>query len=395
MGLHTCQPPDQAAMLHLLFTLLLLALAAPATHADCVGTVEIESSDVDHWQAKLLLVSDTAIEAWEVKITFDMEVDFIESAMAEVIGSGEMWTLRNKEWDGGLDAGDELSLRFIVIHSSQEQPFPTDVTFNDQVLCHKVTWDCSDAFTVEDEAAGSWTGLVSIPGPLNGWTLALGFSSSVDFLESSAATATGSGVSWELANKDWDAEIPDGQSLSLRFIVDYSGERPGVTKLDLEGATLCREQCVMDCSSSIELSDVTGTTFQAMMSLLGSLSGWEVAFDFSSPITKIESPMAEVVGAGQSWTLTNLGFDGEVEEGSNLELRFKVLHSGTQPEMVDIRLNGESLCSTRPPTTRPPTRPTGPPPTMPPTTRPPTRPTNNPTTSQKPGACACDVHTIK
>merc|ERR1711971_1368266 len=194
--------PDQA-MLHLL-TLLLLALA-PATLADCDGTVEIESSDVDHWQAKLILVSDTAIEAWVVKIIFDMEVDFIESAMAEVTGSGKMWTLRNKEWDGGLDAGDELSL--------------------------KVTWDCSDAFTVEDEASGSWNGLVSIPGPLNGWTLALGFSSSVDFLESSAATATGSGVSWELANKDWDAEIPDGQSLSLRFIVDYSGERPGVTKL--------------------------------------------------------------------------------------------------------------------------------------------------------------------
>ena len=138
-----------------------------------------------------------------------------------------------------------------------------------------MTWDCSDAFTVEDEAAGSWTGLVSIPGPLNGWTLALGFSSSVDFLESAAATATGSGVSWELASKDWDAEIPDGQNLSLRFIVieslylssglwrcdnldetrmkdkenknmkladqvDYSGERPGLTKLDLEGASLCR-----------------------------------------------------------------------------------------------------------------------------------------------------------
>merc|ERR1711971_664320 len=167
--------PDQA-MLHLL-TLLLLALA-PATLADCDGTVEIESSDVDHWQAKLILVSDTAIEAWVVKIIFDMEVDFIESAMAEVTGSGKMWTLRNKEWDGGLDAGDVLSL--------------------------KVTWDCSDAFTVEDEASGSWNGLVSIPGPLNGWTLALGFSSSVDFLESSAATATGSGVSWELANKDWD-----------------------------------------------------------------------------------------------------------------------------------------------------------------------------------------------
>ena len=83
----------------------------------------------------------------------------------------------------------------------------------------------------------------------------------------------------------------------------------------------------MDCSSSIELSDVTGTSFQveitlkapilyqlsessnidpandetllsqAMMGLLGPLSGWEVALDFTSPITNIESPMAEVANA--------------------------------------------------------------------------------------------------
>merc|ERR1711971_1325028 len=62
---------------------------------------------------------------------------------------------------------------------------------------------------------------------------------------------------------------------------------------------------------------------------------------------------------------------------------------------VDIRLNGESLCSTGVDGCVPPRPPTGPPPTMPPTTRPPTSPTNSPTTSQKPGACACDIHTIK
>merc|ERR1712037_818825 len=107
--------------------------------------------------------------------------------------------------------------------------------------------------------------------------------------------------------------------------------------------------------------------------------------------------MAEVAGAAQSWTLNNLGFDGNVEEGSSLELRFKVLHSGTQPDMLDIRLYGESLCSTGvddcvPP--RPPTRPPTSPPTSPPT-RPPS-PMNSPTTSQQPtGACACDNHTIK
>ena len=88
-------------MLHLL---VLLLTAPAALLADCDGIVEIESSDADHWQAKLLLVSDTNIKSWTVKITFDMEVDFIESAMAEVTGSGKAWTLTNKEWDGGLDA---------------------------------------------------------------------------------------------------------------------------------------------------------------------------------------------------------------------------------------------------------------------------------------------------
>ena len=38
-------------------------------------------------------------------------------------------------------------------------------------------------------------------------------------MESAAATATGSDDTWELVNKEWDAEIPDGQNLSIHFIV--------------------------------------------------------------------------------------------------------------------------------------------------------------------------------
>merc|ERR1719397_1820554 len=98
--------------------------------------------------------------------------------------------------------------------------------------------------------------------------------------------------------------------------------------------------------------------------------------------------MAEWTGKGLCWQMNNLGFDGDVEEGSSMELRFKVLHSGTQPDLLDIRLNGESLCSTGVDDCVPPRPPTSPP------TRPPS-PTNSPTTSQEPGACACDNHTIK
>ena len=38
----------------------------------------------------------------------------------------------------------------------------------------------------------------------------------------------------------------------------------------------------------------SSSTFQALMVLPGPLDGWEVALDFSAPISNIESPMAKV-----------------------------------------------------------------------------------------------------
>ena len=38
----------------------------------------------------------------------------------------------------------------------------------------------------------------------------------------------------------------------------------------------------------------SSSTFQALLVLPGPLDGWEVALDFSAPISNIESPMAEV-----------------------------------------------------------------------------------------------------
>ena len=61
------------------------------------------------------------------------QVEYIETAMAVVGGSGRSWSLASKDWDGGLAEGDTLSLRFIVLYTQAEKPFPTDISFNDEV----------------------------------------------------------------------------------------------------------------------------------------------------------------------------------------------------------------------------------------------------------------------
>ena len=47
-------------------------------------------------------------------------VDWLETLMAEVSGSGTSWSLASKDWDGGISAGDSLGVRFIVGYSGSK-----------------------------------------------------------------------------------------------------------------------------------------------------------------------------------------------------------------------------------------------------------------------------------
>ena len=53
------------------------------------------------------------------------------------------------------------------------------------------------------------------------------------------------------------------------------------------------------------------------------------------------------LGPGGRRVQSGAAFQGFFKSDLKLDLAMsKVLHSGTQPDMLDIRLNGESLCST-------------------------------------------------
>ena len=54
------------------------------------------------------------------------------------------------------------------------------------------------------------------------WTIVLGFSSPVDWVESVMGEVSGAGASWSLNSKDWDGELSAGDTMEVRFIVGYS-----------------------------------------------------------------------------------------------------------------------------------------------------------------------------
>ena len=80
----------------------------------------------------------------------------------------------------------------------------------------------------ESEGPGNWHGLVQL-GPfqedVTNWNILITFSEPLDWLESVMAEVSGSMSTWSLASKDWDSVITAGDTLGVRFIVGYSGNK--------------------------------------------------------------------------------------------------------------------------------------------------------------------------
>ena len=54
--------------------------------------------------------------------------------------------------------------------------------------------------------------------------------------------------------------------------------------------------------------------------------------------------MATSAGSGSHWTLTNKDYDGDLTAGQEFTLRFAIYYSGAAPDLLNIKLNGETLC---------------------------------------------------
>lgn len=102
----------------LLLTILLsVALSVPLPHTrDCSEVYVVDHQEADYWQGRVIINVDNAVNGWLVKLQFDEDVTSIDCALATVSGSGNSWTLSNRDFDGDLEAGITLELGVIVHH---------------------------------------------------------------------------------------------------------------------------------------------------------------------------------------------------------------------------------------------------------------------------------------
>ena len=127
--------------------------------AACESQVTLTQQSPGQLAAQLRLeAGQEEISGWTVQLEFTTSVDWLESVMADVTGSGTKWTLTSREWDETIPAGGFLELKFLVDYSSA-QPSVLSVTFNEVSLCSGgavcAAPDCSNNYQVEADH-GQW-----------------------------------------------------------------------------------------------------------------------------------------------------------------------------------------------------------------------------------------------
>ena len=73
--------------------------------------------------------------AWTVVVTFSKAVTAVTSSLADITGSGRVWTLKNKSYDGNLPAGTTFELKFFTKQSSGGFPGFEGIDFNGEDIC--------------------------------------------------------------------------------------------------------------------------------------------------------------------------------------------------------------------------------------------------------------------
>ena len=88
---------------------------------DADDCVTVESEGPGNWQGLLQLGPfEEDVTSWNIIITFTDPLDWLESVMAEVSGTGTSWSLASKDWDGEISAGESLGVRFRVGYSGNK-----------------------------------------------------------------------------------------------------------------------------------------------------------------------------------------------------------------------------------------------------------------------------------
>jgi len=330
---------------------------------DCDEIFIIETEEDGAWQGLVSITADSDVVGWMVHLSFDFDVDSIETPMAQVSGSGKEWKLHSKSFDDELQEGQILELRFKVNYSGSK-PDVTRVGFNGRTICSEDEptpptpqpgGDCSDIFEVESNEVNGWHGLLAITAKEDvvGWEVILGFDQPVTSIETPMGTVSGSGTTWHIGSKGFDETLTAGQVLELRFKAIFSGSTPDVIRVVFNGDSLCSgdgpnptEDPNGDCSEQYSMEHEDSGSYNVLLPLTPKEDsvGWEVVLRFDASVTSIESPLGIVSGSGTNWIIGSKGFDENLTAGQVFELRFKVIYPGNQPTLVSIIFNGDQQC---------------------------------------------------
>jgi len=219
----------------------------PSPNGGCDDVVSDVVDNGSNTDLIVLLKPDTSVENWEVKITLGSPIQLVATPLADVTGSGKLWTLKSKSWDGNIPAGETFKLSLNFVHGSAGQPSIEDITFNEASICEgsvttiKPNIDCDSIMDVSSN--GDNTDLtinVTPKSDLKQWKVKVIFKAAVKSITSPLADINGSGKSWTLSNKSWDGSIPAGETLPLNMNIKHdSNIQPDVEDILLNEDSIC------------------------------------------------------------------------------------------------------------------------------------------------------------
>ena len=345
-------------------SVFILWLTSSLCAEDCDGTYVIDTQSSDQWQGRLIIKVPQDVNGWAVQVQFDAEVTSIDCSLATVTGSGTAWTLTSRGFDDELHAGTTFEMG-VIVHFSGPSPNIISVDFNEDLLCEgggEVTTaspgdGCGDDYAVDTEAEDHWQGriIITVPEDVNGWTLQVKFDAAVTSIESSLATAAGSGTTWTLTSRGFDDVLESGTVFEMGIIVHFSGASPNIISMDFNENGLCDGGDVIptttspgsgDCGDNYVIDTESADQWQGriIITVPEDVNGWVVRVKFDAAVTSIESSLATAAGSGTTWTLTSRGFDDVLESGTVFEMGIIVHFSGASPSIISLDFNDFLFC---------------------------------------------------
>ena len=98
-------------------------LTAVSLGAGQCEAVTVTEEGPGQWAGQVeLAAGDTAVTDWSLQLGLSGPAARLESAMADVAGSGADWVLSSKAWDNEIPAGGSLTLRFLVDYTTPSPP---------------------------------------------------------------------------------------------------------------------------------------------------------------------------------------------------------------------------------------------------------------------------------